>query len=544
VQAIALPYDVDDAGHETIAAWRRAQSAAVRSAYANAPGKSEDQLRGLLKARFAGSPSEPCAVDAWILHCATREGLKLRNQRPDGKLVFGGRQNLERRRKGLITAGDMRALRLRPLVSLGDKERLGNRHFRLSVDGRACTVRIYGAAVTLHLPEMRGKRGDLIRAVAALAAAGEINVEFRLGTDRLSIVFDPQDLRRLPADTTLQKDKDARLAAKGHKSRGRPRGPNYRPPPMRWTPGNPRPVHPEWGPAIAGIPGRVVGIDLNPNWIGLTVIENLGDVRSLASTRVLDHRLIQLGLPRGASPELVAETLARVAGEVLRLCETHGAGVIGMEAGLGKLRSGGRGKARNHLLNSWDRTRLLAMLVRRGGLRGVSVVESWAGYSSTIGNVFFPLPDACAAAAEIGRRTLAELDWRARTRAARLDGTLPEGGVKKDLLPFPTPEALPSLWKDSAVPNEDVLARLRQAGTWVAVHREIKAAKLGVRRPHPDVPSGSESPASVPGFAVSRLGHRRRPGLALRVLPQRPHQPGPAAATISRKAGISPQASR
>ncbi|BAQ49427.1 hypothetical protein Maq22A_1p36050 (plasmid) [Methylobacterium aquaticum] len=35
-------------------------------------------------------------------------------------------------------------------------------------------------AVVLALPEMRGKRGELLRAVAALAAAGEINVEFRL----------------------------------------------------------------------------------------------------------------------------------------------------------------------------------------------------------------------------------------------------------------------------------------------------------------------------------------------------------------------------
>ncbi len=79
-------------------------------------------------------------------------------------------------------------------------------------------------AVVLALPEMRGKRGELLRAVAALAAAGEINVEFRLGHDRLSVIFDPADLRRLPAGVTLQQDDDARLAAKGHKPRGRPRG--------------------------------------------------------------------------------------------------------------------------------------------------------------------------------------------------------------------------------------------------------------------------------------------------------------------------------
>ena len=267
MRAIALPYDVDAVGHEVLDAWRRVQSAAVRSAYANAPGRSEGELRDFLKARFPCSPSEPCAIDAWLLHCANREGIKLRNQRPDGKMVFGGRKNLERRQKGLITAGDWRALRQRPLVSAGDKGELGNRHFRLSPNARTCMVRIYATAVTLHLPEMRGKRGVLLRAVSTLAAAGEINVEFRLGAKALSVVFDPADLRRLPANTTLQQDDDARLAAKGHKPRGRPRGANGSPPPFRWADVE-RPVHPEWGTAIAALPRRCLALDLNPNWIG------------------------------------------------------------------------------------------------------------------------------------------------------------------------------------------------------------------------------------------------------------------------------------
>ncbi|MBK3401636.1 hypothetical protein HPY26_02335 [Methylorubrum rhodesianum] len=537
-----MPYDVDDVGHEVLAAWRRTQSAAVRSAYANAHGRTEKQLRDLLKARFAAGPNQPCAVDAWILHCATREGIKLYNQRPHGKMVFGGRKNLERRRKGLISAGDWRALRQRPLLSLGDKSVSGNRHFRLSPDARACTVRIYGTVVTLHLPEMRGKRGFLLRAVAALAAAGEINVEFRLGDKTLSVVFDPADLRRLPAGISLQQDDDARLAAKGHKARGRPRGESYKLQPFRWADVR-RPVHPEWGPAIAALPGRVLAFDLNPEWIGLAVVESCGDLRCLTATTVLDHRLVRLDLPHKAPREVVVETLAKVAGLAVRLCEAHGVGLVAMEEGLGKLRSSGKAKRLNHRLNAWDRTTLKAMLERRLALREATLVTVWAAYSTMIGNVAFALPDACAAAAEIGRRGLAEMDWRARTCVARRDGSLPKGGVDKDLLPFLTPEAWPSLWKDSAVPKADVLARLRQAGKWAQLHREIKTAKLGVRRPHPDVPSGAEGPASVPGLAVSRLGHRRRPGLVLRVGPRVPDQPGRAIATGSRATGLTPRSS-
>ncbi|MDR6660815.1 hypothetical protein J2W51_003385 [Tardiphaga robiniae] len=37
-------------------------------------------------------------------------------------------------------------------------------------------------------------------------------------------------------------------------------------------------------------------------------------------------------------------------------------------------------------------------------LAGIKVVEAWGGYSTTIGNLWFDLPDACASAAEIARR--------------------------------------------------------------------------------------------------------------------------------------------
>lgn len=550
MQAITVPYAVDPDGDELIYQLRRRQSAAVRSAYANAPDRTEEELRDFLKARFPSDPREPGSLDAWLIHCATREGLKLRCQRPDGTMVFGGRKNLERRQKDLISAGDWRSMRLRPLVSMGDRSKAGNRHFRLSADARSCTLRVYGYSTTLHLPEMKGKRGILLRAVSALAASGEINVEFRLGQGTLSVVFDPIDLRRLPPGVTLQADDDARLAAKGHKARGRPRGPNWVPPPFRWRDVY-RPVHPEWGPAILARSGRCLGIDLNPEWIGLTVVENVGDLRSLPSTKVIAHNLVRLDLPADAPREVVVETLAKVAGLAVRLCETHGVGLVAMEEGLGKLRSGGRAKRLNHRLNAWDRTTLKHMLERRISLREAALVTVWAAYSTTIGNVAFALPDACASAAEVARRGLAEMDWRARVRAARRDGSLPEGGVSKELLPFPCPEALPSLWKDSAVPNGDVLERLRQAGTWSEFHRTVKTAKLGVRRPHPEVglwPSaGSEGRVqNVPGLAVSRLGHRRRPGLVLRVLPavRRPGHPGRAAATDSRGMGFSPRLSR
>ena len=526
VQTLSIPYAADDDALSWFGEMRRVYSSAVRTAYDNAAmwdakaGESgeatfveEKSLLALVKQRFGLT----MALDAWAYHTATREGVEQRRARPEGKVVFGGRKNLARRAKGLITKDEWKALRLRPLKSLGDKQYHGNRHFRLSEDARTCTVRMYGRSAVIRLPEMHGKRGTLMRAVALLAAKSEINLTFRLGKT-LDITFDPMDLRKLPPGVTLAAAKDAVLAAKGQKARGRPRGPNYKPPPLRWSDDNPRPVHPEWAPPVQVRPGRVLALDLNPNWVGLTVVENLGHVRSLDDTRVLAHRLVKFDLPPDAPVEVVGEVLAKVAGVAMALCAEHGAGIVGMEDGLGHLRSSKQGRKRNRLLNAWDRTTLENMISRRGAFRGIVLVKSWCGYSTTIGNIVFPLPDACAAAAEMGRRTLAELDWRARVRAARLDGSLPKGGVEKDLLPFLAETKL-IRWMDEAAVAPVARGRLAEAGTWQEIHREAKAAKIGVRRPHPDVSSGADGPRVSAGFAVSRLGHRRRPGLVFRPAP-------------------------
>lgn len=117
-------------------------------------------------------------------------------------------------------------------------------------------------------------------------------------------------------------------------------------------------------------------------------------------------------------------------------------------------------------------------------------------YSSTNGNLAFDAPDACASATEIARRGIARL-----------------AGIK-DVLPALEEGCVSRLWKDGKVPAE--------LGSWQNVHRTIKAAKIGYRRPHPDVPIGARV-SDVPGtrmfcgHAVVRLGRRHRPGLLFRM---------------------------
>jgi hypothetical protein len=134
------------------------------------------------------------------------------------------------------------------------------------------------------------------------------------------------------------------------------------------------------------------------------------------------------------------------------------------------------------------------MLTRRARLAGIEVLEVWAEYSSTKGNLAFDAPDACASATEMARR------------AARLVGI-------KDVLPALEEGCVSRLWKNGKVPAE--------LGSWQNVHLTIKAAKIGYRRPLPDVPIGARvsdvhGTRMFCGHAVVRLGRRHRPGLLFR----------------------------
>ncbi len=212
-------------------------------------------------------------------------------------------------------------------------------------------------------------------------------------------------------------------------------------------------------------------------------------------TKLLEHALMKLDMAADASPELVRETLAAVCDRAISMALKHRCGAIVLEKGLGKLRSSGKSRSLNRLLNFGASMVFVQMLTRRARLAGIDVLEVWAGYSSTIGNLAFDAPDACASATEIARRGIARL-----------------AGIK-DVLPALEEGCVSSLWKNGKVSAE--------LGSWQDVHRTIKAAKIGYRRPHPDVPlcaKGSDVHGAkiFCGHAVVRPGRRHRPGLMFR----------------------------
>src|SRR5690606_20760448 len=205
-----------------------------------------------------------------------REGPLLRRgrrRRMDAALRHAGRhgaaQGKARRRHGLrrterdgapqegthLQRGlEAEAPQALPLARRQDVSR--QQAFRLSEDCRTCTFRMYGRKVELLLAEMKGNAGEVLRQAAKLAAGKKVNVTFRIDAKKLHVTVDPADL----------------------------------------------PKHPERRGPVHAVRGRSLGIDLNPNFIGMAVAQNRGDADSLDDTELLDHRLVRLDFPEDVPP--------------------------------------------------------------------------------------------------------------------------------------------------------------------------------------------------------------------------------------------------
>lgn len=127
-------------------------------------------------------------------------------------------------------------------------------------------------------------------------------------------------------------------------------------------------------PAVAGC---ALGADLNPDWIGLSVVEvpSGGDPGDLLSTQLLNCRLIRMAALPDAGAGQVREILVAAAGQALVQARAWDSGAAVLEKGLGKQRSAGRNRRLNRLLNHWTRRVFGAKFARRVGLASISVLE-------------------------------------------------------------------------------------------------------------------------------------------------------------------------
>jgi hypothetical protein len=207
-------------------------------------------------------------------------------------------------------------------------------------------------------------------------------------------------------------------------------------------------------------PSRVMGLDLNPNWIGISVLEfdendnfevihkETFDMSSLNSKANFDN-----GKKRHETIE--------AAKYIVNLAEHFNCAKLSIEEL--NIRSGNKGLGRNfnRLCNNvWHRNLLEAQLSKRCQGNQIELVKVNAAYSSTIGNLLYgnlTTPDMIAASIEVARRGYKKYS-------------------KNWFYPaIPSNEDLRNQWKEDS-------SQMKWT-SWPELHTQLKNSGLGYRVP-------------------------------------------------------------
>lgn len=337
----------------------RVFSSMVRMAYNRyLEGLSETEVRHRVKGYFS--------VNSWLLQSAVRYASGIYGANGSRKVVFGGRGNLLRYIRGKISKEEYRAARNMPVCVYGES-RYGNRLVDFDFEhSRVFYKPNRGARFEILFKPVNRKIYQELLRVQELAAQRKLPVTVRFSARYLYLTFDEAQ------------------------------------------------VHAE---RYAGLlRNRVMGIDMNPNYIGMSVIEFNKD----NTFRVLHKEVFDLSSFTGCRNKAVTdikskyltaklkhETLA-VAHRISALMNCWKCAVLSIEELSITPSDMQKGRVINRLCNNkWERRLFISKLRMLASIHSYELVEVNPAYSSIVGNFMYGdpnTPDMVAASIEIARR--------------------------------------------------------------------------------------------------------------------------------------------
>ena len=337
-------------------------------------------------------------VNCWLASSAAKEAHGLLNARCGQKVLFGGKGNLVMYLKGLITKEQFKQKRLMPLCSIDERQYIGNRLFDLDLTDNCVVFKpCIGVRTEIKFCPVKKKLAQELAKVQELAEQKKMPVTVKFTDKHLYLTYD---------ETLIYNE-----AYKGLKS------------------------------------SRVLGIDMNPNYMGVSVIEfGKNDEFKVLHKEVFD--LMALTKPSGEAStdkkskyftnKLKHETLA-IAHKINKLVDYWKCSKLAVEDLSIKLSDKCSGKTFNRLCNNkWERSLFVNKLKMLAGIHKYELVEVNPAYSSIVGNFMYGdenTPDMVASSIEIARRAYKKFEkgwfypkFNVETQDERWKQTL--GGVK------------------------------------------------------------------------------------------------------------------
>lgn len=328
-------------------------------------GMEEKEVRAYCNARFNHN--------SWFIQSAIKEGAALYKLNGNKHILFGGKNNLRQYMRGLIDKAAFKYRRMFPIGIQGEKRCKGNRLFSFDLDNQRL---IYKPSKERHVEikflPMRKKIACELAKVQELAQQNKITVSVKLSDKYVWLAYD---------ETLIRDERYRKLQSR-----------------------------------------RVLGIDMNPNYIGMSVIEfDKNDEFNVLHKQVFDLSKLTISSGKASTDtsskyitnKLRHETIA-IAHEISKLANVWKCKTVAIEDLSIKPSDKKKGAHFNKLCNNkWERHLFVNKLKMLANLHKFTLIEVNPAYSSIVGNIAYGdenTPDMVAASIEIARRAYKKFD--------------------------------------------------------------------------------------------------------------------------------------
>ena len=288
------------------------------------------------------------------------------------KVIFGGKKLFIDRCQNKISKEEFRLNKLRPLYSVGESSRKGNRKFLIITENHIIFKPTKEEHFLLEINPSKNYQNYLIQ-LSQLAEEKKIPIDFKLDLDYVYISFD------------LNKLKSERIISEKIKD-------------------------------------RYFAIDMNPNYVGYTVIDWIDGQNykiidkgaiSLKDLNDFDNSLKGKGFTSDSKERKYISNkrnyeISDIAHKLERIANHYECENFVMEDLSIPSKDNGKGKRFNRLCNNqWCRNRFCNIIKKLCKLDKIKILEVIPNYTSFIGNLVYrseKLPDFVLASIEISRR--------------------------------------------------------------------------------------------------------------------------------------------
>ena len=297
-------------------------------------------------------------LSSWLLQCAIKDGKSIQERQGNKKVIFGGKSLYKRYLRKLISKEEFNNQRQLPLSSQGEMLQKGNRMFDFRFDNQTIIFKISKVKhIDIQLGNIHRNLQKELNKLNELCYDKKATVSIKLNNDYIWITYDEKLLSNSMKYSGLKDN-------------------------------------------------RVMGLDLNPNYVGLSVIE----FDKENNFKVLYKQVFDL---KSLTDKNVSKYKRHY--EIIKICHTINGLInywkckkLSIEDLNIKSSDKGQGKGFNRLCNNvWDRTLLSNKLMMLSNVYGYELVKVNPAYSSFIGNFVYGnemTPDMIAASIEIARR--------------------------------------------------------------------------------------------------------------------------------------------